>query len=114
MTAAKSLHVLEKAARYGSEPTHLYVACDTEVLESSSNLSPAYEARVRCNVQKAEAYQEAQASLLQQHFILFIQRELDVNLLAAKLVASLISAAKGIMSQVCKRSGVCSRKTSLV
>ena len=70
----------------------------------------ACEARVRYDVQRAEAYQEALASLLQQHFIPFIQHELDVDLLATKLVACMISAAKSTTTQVCKRSGVCSRK----
>ena len=112
MTAAKSLHVLEEAARYGSDhnPLFLHVACDTVQLARSSNPSAACEARVRYDVQRAEAYQEALASLLQQHFIPFIQHELDVDLLATKLVACMISAAKSTMPQVCKRSGVCSRK----
>ena len=112
MTAAKSLHVLEEAARYGSDhnPLFLHVACDTVQLAHSSNPSAACEARVRYDVHRAEAYQEALASLLQQHFILFIQHELDVDLLATKLVACMISAAKSTMPQVCKRSGVCSRK----
>ena len=88
----------------------LHVACDTVQLAHSSNPSAACEARVRYDVQRAEAYQEALASLLQQHFIPFIQHELDVDLLATKLVACMISAAKSTMPQVCKRSGVCSRK----
>ena len=40
---------------------------------------------MRCDVQKAEAYQIALASLLQQRFIPFIQHELDVDILATKL-----------------------------
>ena len=89
MTAAKSLHVLEEAARYGSDhnPLFLHVACDTVQLANSSNPSAACEARVRYDVQRAEAYQEALASLLQQHFIPFIQHELDVDLLATKLAS---------------------------
>ena len=73
MTAAKSLHVLEEAAHYGSDhnPLFLHVACDTVQLARSSHPSAACEARVRYDVQRAEAYQEALASLLQQHFIPF-------------------------------------------
>ena len=104
--------MLEEALGYGSDhnPLFLYIACDIVQLAHTSNSSAACEARVRYDVQRAEAYQEALASLLQQHFIPCIQHELDVDLLATKLVACLISAAKSSIPQVCKRSGVCSRK----
>ena len=86
ITAAKSLHVLEEAVGYGSDhnPLFLYIACDIVQLAHTSNSSAACGARVRYDVQRAEAYQEALASLLQQHFIPFIQHELDVDLLATK------------------------------
>ena len=112
MTAVKSLHMLEKAARYGSDrnPLFLHIAHGTVQLAHTSNPSAACEARVQYDVQRAEAYQEALASLLQQHFIPFVQHEPDVDLLATKLVACPISTAKSTMPQVCKCSGVCSRK----
>ena len=58
MTAAKSLHVLEEATRHGSDhnPLFLHVACDTIQLAHTSNPSAACEARVWCDVQRAEAY----------------------------------------------------------
>ena len=91
--------MLEEAVGYGSDhnPLFLYIACDIVQLAHTSNSSAVCEARVRYVVQRAEAYQEALASLLQQHFIPFVQHELDVDLLATKLVACLISAAKSSM-----------------
>ena len=104
--------MLEEAARYASDhnPLILHIACDIHEHAPTSNPSVDSGARVRYDVQRADAYQEALASLLQQHFIPFIQHELDVDLLATKLIACLISAAQSTMPQVCKRSGVCTRK----
>ena len=78
VTAAKSLHVFEEAARYASDhnPLILHIACDTNEHAPTSNPSVASGVRVRYDVQRAEAYQEAPASLLQEHFILFIQHSL--------------------------------------
>ncbi len=66
-------------------------------------------ARMRYDVQRAEAYQVALASELQQHFIPLIQHELDVDLLADKFVACLTSAINNTMPHVRKHSGVHSR-----
>ena len=78
VTAAKSLHVLEEAARYASDhnPLILHIACDIHEHAPTANPSVDSGARVRYDVQRAAAYQEALASLLQQHFIPFIQHEL--------------------------------------
>ena len=74
MTAAKSLHVLEEAGRYGSDhnPPIMPVACNALTHAPTPNTSAASGVRkswMRYDVQKAEAYQIALASLLQQHFI---------------------------------------------
>ena len=61
VTAAKSLHVLEEAARYASDhnPLTLHIACDIHEHAPTSNPSVDSGARVRYDVQRAEAYQEA-------------------------------------------------------
>ena len=80
LTAAKSLDVLEEAARYGSDhnPLILRITCDTTKHCPTPDLSAA-DAKVQYDGQRSAAYQEALAILLQQHFIPFIQHELDVD-----------------------------------
>ena len=104
--------MLEEASRYGSDhnPLILRVACDALTHAPTPNNSAASGVKMRYDVQKAEAYQTALASLLQQHFIPFIQHELDIDILATKFVACLIAAANSTMPQVCKQTGVHSRK----
>ncbi len=111
-SAVKSLHVLDEAARYRSDhnPLLLHIAykapCDTHTHTSSA----ASDARIRYDVQKAEAYQACLATELQQHFIPLIQQELNVDVLCDRLEACMKSAAQNTMPQACKRDGVHSRK----
>jgi len=106
------LHVLDEAARYRSDhnPLLLHIAykapCDTHTHTSSA----ASDARIRYDVQKAEAYQACLATELQQHFIPLIQQELNVDVLCDRLEACMKSAAQNTMPQACKRDGVHSRK----
>ncbi len=94
--AVKSLHVLDEAARYNSDhnPLLLHLAykapCDTHTHTSSA----ASDARIRYDVQKAEAYQACLATELQQHFIPLIQQELDVDVLCDRLEACMKFAAR--------------------
>ena len=68
--AVKCLHVLDEAARYRSDhnPLLWHIAykapCDTHTHTSFA----ASDARIRYDVQKAEAYQACLATELQQHF----------------------------------------------
>ena len=112
MTAVQSLHVLEQASRYHSDhnPLFLHFACDSLTHAPAPTPSAESDARMRYDVQTAEAYQVALASELQQHFIPLIQHELDVDLLADKFVACLTSAANNTMPHIRKASGVHSRK----
>ena len=64
----------------------------------------ASDARLRYDVQKAEAYQICLATELQQHFIPLIQQELNVDVLCDRLEACMKSAAQNTMPQVCKRN----------
>ena len=86
-SAVKSLHVLDEAARYNSDhnPLLLHLAykapCDTHTHTSSA----ASDARIRYDVQKAEAYQACLATELQQQFIPLIQQELNVDVLCDRL-----------------------------
>ena len=95
MTAVQSLHVLEQASRYHSDhnPLFLHFACESLTCAPIPTPSAESGARMRYGVPRAEAYQVALASELQQHFISLIQHELDVDLLADKFVACLTSAA---------------------
>ena len=110
-SAVKSLHVLDEAARYNSDhnPLLLHIAykapCDTHTHTSSA----ASDARIRYDVQKAEAYQACLATELQQHFIPLIQQELNVDVLCDRLEACMKSAAQKTMPQVCKRNCAHSR-----
>jgi len=112
LSAVKSLHVLDEAARYRSDhnPLLLHIAykapCDSHTHTSSA----ASDARIRYDVQKAEAYQACLATELQQHFITLIQQELNVDVLCDRLEACMKSAAQNTMPQACKRNGVHSRK----
>lgn len=94
----------------------LHVACDTVPHAPTLNLSVDasspdsisgarnFTSRKQYDVQKAETYQSALAFWLQQHFIPFVQRELD--LLATKFATCLVAAATSTicMPQVCRRS----------
>ena len=95
----------------------LHVACDTLTHAPTLNLSAVdasspdsisgarnFSSSKQYDVQKAEAYQSALAFWLQQHFIPFVQRELD--LLATKFATCLVAAATSTicMPQVCRRS----------
>ena len=70
MTAAKSLHVLDEAGRYGTDhnPLILPVACDT-LKHAPTSPSTASRARVRYDCQNAEAYQMSLDCELQQNFL---------------------------------------------
>ena len=112
MTAVQSLHLLEQANHYhsGCNPLLLHSACESLTRAPVPTPSAESGARMRYDVQRAEACQVARASELQQHFIPLIQHELDVDLLADKLVACLTSAANKTMPHVCKGRVVHSRK----
>jgi len=111
MTAVQSLRVLDEAGRYRSDhnPLFLHFACESLTHAPVPTPSTESGARMRYDVQRAEAYQVALASELQQHFIPLIQHELDVDLLADKFVACLTSAINNTMPHVRKHSGVHSR-----
>ena len=106
MTAVQSLHLLEQAGRYHSDhrPLFLHFACES-LTHSPVPTASESGARMGYDVQRAEAYQVALASELQQHFIPLMQHELDVDLLADN-VACLTSAATNTMPHVRKGSGV--------
>ncbi len=112
MAAAQSLHVLEEASRYSSDHNPLIMRIASETLRDAPTSTPsaASDLKVRYDACKAEAYQVALAFELQQHFLPFIQHELNVDLLSDKLVACLKPAAHDTMPQACKRAGVHSCK----
>ena len=96
MTAVQLLRVLEEAGRYRSDhnPLFLHFACES--LTRAPAPSTDSGARMQYDVHRAEAYQVALASELQQHFIPLIQHELDVDLLPDKFVACLTSLATNL------------------
>ena len=87
MSAVQSLHAVQEAACYHSDhnPLFLHIACVALAEALAPISSTSSEARVRYDVQKAEAYQVSSASELQQHFIPLIHSQLDVDLLCEKL-----------------------------
>ena len=95
-SAVSPLHVSDEAARYNSDhnPLLLHIAykapCDTHTHTSSA----ASDARIRYDVQKAEAYQACLATELQQHFVPLIQQELNVDVLCDRLEACMSCSAK--------------------
>ena len=97
------MHVLDEAARYRSNhnPLLLHIAykalCDTHTHTHTSFGAP--DARIRYDLQKAEAYQVCLATELQQHFIPLIQQEHNVDVLCDKLEACMKSAAQNTMLQ---------------
>ena len=99
MAAAQSLHVHQEASRYGSDHNLLQLHLACEQLSSAPTHPPSATpaTRVRYDSQRAEAYQMALASELQQHFVPFIHHELDVDLLSDNLIECLTSAAKQTM-----------------
>ena len=58
--------------------------CDTHTHTSSA----ASDARIRYDVQKAEAYQACLATELQQHFIPLLQQELNVDVFCAGVMCT--------------------------
>ena len=108
----KSLQVLPEASRYRSDhsPLILHLDCQTSCNTHTHHSSAASNAKIKYDVQKAEAYQVSLASELQQHFIPLTRQELDVDVLCDKLETRLKSAAQETMPQACKRQGVHSRK----
>ena len=74
MSAVQPLHVLEEASYHSDHnPLFLDFACDS--LPPAPSPTPS----AKSDAQRAEAYQLALASELQQHFIPLIQHELDVT-----------------------------------
>ena len=104
--------MLEQASRCHSDHNSLFLHFACESLTCAPVPTPSAEsgARMRCDVQRAEAYQVPLPSELQQHLIQLIQHELDVDLLADKLVACLTPAENNTMPHARKGSGVHSRK----
>jgi len=110
-SAVKSLHVLHEAARYRSDHNLLlHIAYKAPCNTHTHTSSAAPDARIRYDVQKAEAYQAPLATELQQHFIPLIQQKLNVDVLCDKLEACMKSAAQNTMQQACKCNGVHLRK----
>ena len=111
MAAAKSLHVLEKAGRYGIDhiPVILHVACEILKHAALRQVTVA-STRMQYDGQNAEAYQVSLNSELRQKLLLLTRHNLDVDLMSGQMIASLLSAADDTTPQSCRNSRMHSRK----